>query len=599
MQQGSQTAATAASAMLIVSAALWAILLAFPYWSYPHAIHTVLIALLPVLCLLLPVTFFLGYGARSAEAQALQELAAEAALRIEALQRQPPAAQINLQASKEQSGVSAAPPAQGSGKSAGSWSPNEAQKPSDQEFDKQTMHQADSDAHSASQQSSGGFQLTRLPTDGRQAVPSDPLVQPILPRGREESTPSRQPSSSFSKAEQGTISDELSRHSPEGADASVHPSKLLPPSAQSQPGEGAAGNAVGDTEPLDDRPIHQHADSPGGSGSSDGQTVAPSSNGQDPTGPWSYPADNLATKGGEIPRRSSPFETSLRLDLADPRMHLLVPEPFPTADTFRSNGDAHNVRQDDEPTDMLTRGGYADSFSFPSLSSEGLAAKQRRLATSLEPTRAAAGAFGSSQLSIDHHTLQSHWHAAANPLLADPSIYAEADSASSTPAHANGNHVKGITQGPLLPVKAASTSTSNYGNLAEGSTQGSSSTVKISPTPAGGSQIGLDDDRAAAGNVAAGSLAQAGVQSDSPQRAVNLPERAIEMPVSAARFGRIRSGRLGADSEGSDSSAASSPAKSRSTGSTMAGKNGVVPICEFMSPGESPLGAIRAGRLGE
>ncbi|KAK9868659.1 hypothetical protein WJX84_005275 [Apatococcus fuscideae] len=96
-----------------------------------------------------------------------------------------------------------------------------------------------------------------------------------------------------------------------------------------------------------------------------------------------------------------------------------------------------------------------------------------------------------------------------------------------------------------------------------------------------------------------GSLAQAGVQSDSPQRAVNLPERAIEMPVSAARFGRIRSGRLGADSEGSDSSAASSPAKSRSTGSTMAGKIGVVPIREFMSPGESPLGAIRAGRLGE
>ena len=686
MERGSRNAAVLASTLVFLCIVLWALLLAFPYWSYALALHTVCTAILTPCCLLLPVVFFFGYGARSGEAQALHEVATEARIRIQALKRG-----YHQQHSHHEPAQSAAPSAT---------SPEVAESGAQPEFHESRGHHHDEPGETATphadplhmthvgaqsgHQHSDGAQPHRNPAEPSQpaaspanAPPSssseappgsqvkqeahhesshsgisqDPVAasnssraahmedSPVLQTGlsgplqeqRGRPVPSRAEQSkgcqhldslpgqhsttvtpllgAAGRDDQDKCNGRQETHSPAeqvSADANGHadhqqqsagaqPQQAASfpqrppdmPSPEEEP-SGAGGETAAESEttaahaghegthaglkrlidvPSSDEPAFKKPSYAAGAlcQGADGDIRQLSHDvSEQPEDCATSPVWSSTSQRGtdtstpqdsrhfqmqvDVPARPrSPFDR-LRLEALVDGPSDGAPEPFPNADTFRANIDCSPQQADFTDRLSISRQ-QQDSFSFPPLI-EGVPVRRRSPAVSMEPTRAAAGAFGSSVLNYDHQLQQRPG------LLTAPS--------------------PSVPPGPALTSPSLGSDHALEGLASEASWQ-------ASPTSASAQQAAANKGMSPA----------------------HTPGALLPLaPQHVKPYGHIRSGRLGEEGEGSDSSATSSPVFSQGNGSPMQVRTGGQDVGfthESVTPGRSPspLGVIRAGRLGE
>ncbi|KAK9843028.1 hypothetical protein WJX74_005789 [Apatococcus lobatus] len=694
MERGSRNAAICASSLVIICILLWAFQLAFPYWSYPHALHTVFTAVLTPCCLLLPIVFFFGYGARSGEAQALHEVATEAHIRIQALTRgshhqlsthkpdQPAAspdvscqaperrAQGNFDAQHQTSSHKLSQPAASSAiapSSARSDAPPRSHtkqeachRPSHVETDyKSAAHRA---AHVEDQ---SGLQ-TEVPGPSQglldRHIPSQapPSANDVHRGGMGDwsstsATPLLSTASNDNQALRNSMQDtalpmlnmaadaigngyqQQQVRSPqvEQAAAFHHRQRDMPSTAadeglkaeDSPTITGSAGHdglhphlkrsidLPSSEGPALKKPSHSSATS-GLRHTADNEVGQFSQTGLQPAFSDAHqaPAVNI---GASLPtsretitleeslpipaqvdpvaRSRSPFDR-LRLEALTQGPSDGAPEPFPNADTFRSSPEDRISLQPDGPDQPSISRQQQDSFSFPPLS-DGVLVRRRSPAVSMEPTRAAAGAFGSSVLNYDHQLQQRPG------LLTSPS-----PSVSQEPAVSTSSIGNNVTQARNADLGAGI-------HDAHGRAAGSGSplSIKTGPIVMDPGIQAQNDLRDTAGDV---SLHAAPVSSF-PRGDVShhgaLPLHDAEAllgsslpPVSptAQQYGHIRSGRLGEEGEGSDSRGDRIPAHDQGTGSPMkvlSNGQDLGLMHDVVPPGRSPSphGVVRAGRLGE
>ena len=711
MARGSQNAAVCASALAVICIVLWAILLAFPYWPYPHALHTAFTAILLPCCLLLPIVFFFGYGARSGEAQALHEVAREANVRIQALNRDPrdllgtgsggsdhqqsrpagsnavpshaPHVEARLrswtgQSPQHHSRDDEKSQAAGSFTSStpltypGTHSGFEAKPGPLYELncpagDHLSASSADTRQPGHAEDQEGTWAgLSRQPREqhGRQATstaaqPHAPMDQnssaaehitfvapPLMgnhcngiqpsSNGRQETAPlmgtnqahangdSYQQQLEFTDAEQETMIQQKQHP--------VLSNDGLPTGAGTKqaPGFQSSSGTDGDVNGLYDGPFadRRGVKNPPPSDTidrlrmdADDEVKQLSHNrfGQ----PTKIPAANPTPSLDETASPQPGTETTVPQDVEDPhkpqmqvdvparpcspfhrlRLEALealtegpsdgAPEPFPNADTFRSNREDRHPLQADTDDHLTLARQQQDSFSFPELL-DGAPIRRRSPAVSLEPTRAAAGAFGSSVLNYDHQLQQR-----PGPLTGpSPAIVPEPPSIPSSASNAQPH----INDNGNFTVVAGTRDTQD-------NSSGSAFPLSITTRPAlagmdGQAQHGFRD-------LAGGASGHASPVSTAP----TLPEALHALspetdtllgssPLPVKPYGRLRSGRLGEEGDGSNGSAASSPVYSQSTGSPRKAAVSdqdaghmhadVIPVRS-----SSPLGVVRAGRLGE
>ena len=298
----------------------------------------------------------------------------------------------------------------------------------------------------------------------------------------------------------------------------------------------------------------------------------------------------------DVPARPrSPFDR-LRLEALLDGPSDGVPEAFPNADTFRANTDCR-PQQPDATDHLSISRQQQDSFSFPPLI-DGVPFRQRSPAVSMEPTRAAAGAFGSSVLNYDHQLQQRPG------LLTAPGPSVLPGAAPLTPPSLSSDHAQATGAEPLTAI-----SMQDISGLHTMRASGNLFSTKTGPSLAGTEDLaeyGLEDSASGASGQASPTTAYG--QETAANRGmspVHTPGALLPLAQQHVKpYGCIRSGRLGEEGEGSDSSTPSSPVFSHDNSSPMRVRNGgqdvgfthdsVTPI---RSP--SPLGSIRAGRLGE
>ncbi|KAK9864124.1 hypothetical protein WJX84_004721 [Apatococcus fuscideae] len=348
MERGSRNAAICASSLVIICILLWAFQLAFPYWSYPHALHTVFTAVLTPCCLLLPIVFFFGYGARSGEAQALHEVATEAHIRIQALTRG-------------------------------------------------SHHQLST--HKPDQPAASPDVSCQAPERRAQ------VEQAAAFHHRQRDMPSTAADEGLKAEDSPTITgsaghDGLHPHLKRSIDLPSSEGPALKKPSHSSATSGlrhTADNEVGQFSQTGLQPAFSDAH----------QAPAVNIGASLPTSRETITLEEslpIPAQVDPVARSRSPFDR-LRLEALTQGPSDGAPEPFPNADTFRSSPEDRISLQPDGPDQPSISRQQQDSFSFPPLS-DGVLVRRRSPAVSMEPTRAAAGAFGSSVLNYDHQLQQ-------------------------------------------------------------------------------------------------------------------------------------------------------------------------------------------------
>ncbi len=660
------------AAFALICFILWAVILAFPYWHYPPALHTIFSALLLPCCLLLPVIFFFGYGARSGEAQALHELVSESDIRIQALQR----------ASSQSRGVSgphSLTHSQGSGVPVGtakhsskahgssteshassSCCPDQAPGAMAGENDGQVLSTAPHESmpghmHSSPLPGPRGIVNQKMqPSPDAHGNHRDlwfskeqpepfalgstrpsPADLPPEKRSRFEgmATPHQQPAANATESSSHDQPPAAGRHHQASFNTAINASNasvqngwlsdehhrdpehglgLSQPLISSVPSYAAAGShSPGSMSPLNSQSGGQPSQQNGRTSPDEHQasiqnklpaSVSQLSPSGEPLGDGSVELHEAGAEPIAPPRPTSPF-SRLKLELLDSPQNI-SPEAFPAVDTFRSNGDPQPRLQSNHDEMVISRK-ERDSFSFPSLS-DG-ACIPRRPAISMEATRAAAGAFGSSQLDIDHHFLQHQGPLAAPAISTRPSITAgrTSDASNSITSHSPASGA----------LSSAKPNTANGASTPEDTAQQSSLDAHSQSLPARSmqpdcaQQVSRDDPTGGLISKHPGQADHAHTFRVSPQQQSSAQgssnaHATYSSPSSSPsgspsrQYGRIRSGRLGED-EGDNISSMTSSFTQRpgSPLRVMSGDQDTSLVQELGMPGTVNVGMARAGRM--